>query len=71
MFKNFLLKKMLRKQGVPEDQIDMFINMIEKDPKLFEEIAKEVKSKIDSGMDQKLAGEEVMKKYESQIKALM
>ncbi len=71
MFKNFLLKKMLRTQGVPEAQIDMFIKMMEKDPKLFETIAKEVKSKMDSGVDQQTASMEVMKKYENDLKKLI
>ena len=71
MFKNFLLKKMLRTQGVPEAQIDMFINMMEKNPKLFEEIAKEIKAKMDSGVDQQSASMEVMKKYENDLKKLV
>ncbi len=71
MFKNFLLKKMLRMQGVPEAQIDMFIKMMEKDPKLFENIAKEVKEKMDKGMDQQSASMEVMKKYENELKKLI
>lgn len=71
MFKNFLLKKMLRMQGVPEAQIDMFIKMMEKDPKLFENIAKEVKEKMDKGMDQQSASMEVMKKYENDLKKLL
>jgi len=71
MFKNFLLKKMLRTQGVPEAQIDMFISMMEKNPKLFEEIAKEIKAKMDSGVDQQSASMEVMKKYENELKKLV
>jgi hypothetical protein len=71
MFKNFLLKKMLRTQGVPEAQVDMFISMMEKNPKLFEEIAKEIKAKMDSGVDQQSASMEVMKKYENELKKLV
>ncbi len=71
MFKNFLLKKMLRTQGVPEAQIDMFITMMERDPKLFETIAKEVKAKMDGGVDQQTASMEVMKKYETDLKKLV
>lgn len=71
MFKNFLLKKMLRMQGVPEAQVDMFIKMMEKNPALFETIAKEIKAKVDGGMDQNSAGLEVMKKYESELRKLI
>lgn len=70
MFKNLLLKKMLQKQGVPEAQIDMFINMMEKNPELFQTIAKEMQEKIKGGMDQMQAGMVVMKKYEEELKKL-
>lgn len=71
MFKNFLLKKMLRTQGVPESQIDMFISMMEKNPELFKTIAEEIKAKMDGGQDQQSASMEVMKKYESELKKLV
>jgi hypothetical protein len=70
MFQNFLLKKMLRTQGVPEAQIDMFIRMMEKNPDLFKAIAEEVQAKVKGGMDQKTASMEVMRKYESELRKL-
>ena len=70
MFQNFLLKKMLRTQGVPEAQIEMFIKMIEKNPDLFKKIAEEVQVKVKSGMSQTDAGMQVMKKYESELRKL-
>jgi len=71
MFKNYLLKKMLAKQGVPEEQIEMFIKMMERDPELFKKIAEEMQVKIKGGMDQMQAGQEVMKKYEEDLKKLI
>ncbi|HAS80882.1 MAG: hypothetical protein UR25_C0004G0021 [Candidatus Nomurabacteria bacterium GW2011_GWE1_32_28] len=71
MFKNFLLKKMLRTQGVPEAQIEMFISMMEKNPELFKKIAEEIQEKVKSGMDQNTAGMMVMKKYEDELKKLV
>ena len=71
MFKNFLLKKMLRTQGVPEAQIDMFIGMMEKNPELFKTIAQEIQEKVKAGIDQNTAGMMVMKKYESELKKLV
>jgi len=70
MFQNFLLKKMLRTQGVPEAQIEMFITMIEKNPELFKTIASEIQEKVKSGMDQTQAGMEVMKKHEEELKKI-
>lgn len=70
MFKDFLLRKMLRTQGVPEAQIDVFLRMLQKDPELFKTIAKETKEKMDQGMDQMSASMIVMKKYENELKNL-
>jgi hypothetical protein len=70
MFGNFLLKKMLRTQGVPEAQIEMFVTMIEKNPELFKTIATEIQEKVKGGMSQMDAGMEVMKKYEQELKKL-
>lgn len=71
MFKNFLIRKMLRTQGVPPEQIEMFIKMMEKDPKLFEKIAAEIQEKVKGGMDQMQAGMQVMQKYEKELKNLL
>lgn len=71
MFQNFLLRKMLRIQGVPEAQIEMFLKMMERDPELFKNIALETKQKMDAGMDQQKASIEVMKKYESELRKLV
>lgn len=71
MFQNFLLKKMLQTQGVPEAQIDMFIKMIEKNPELFKSIAEEIEAKVKGGMSQTDAGMQVMKKYEQELKKLV
>ena len=71
MFKNFLLKKMLRTQGVPEPQIDMFLGMMEKNPGLFKTIAEEIQIKTKNGIDQQTASMEVMKKYEDELKKLV
>ncbi len=71
MFKNFLLKKMLKAQGVPEEQIDMLINMMEKDPELFKKIAEEIGERIKKGEDKMLAGQAVMQKYQEDLKKLL
>ena len=71
MFKNFLIKKMLKRQGLPDAQIDMFVSMMEKNPKLFETIAKEIEQEVKAGKDQTVAGLQVMKKYETELKKLV
>lgn len=71
MFKNFLLKKMLKAQGVPDAQIDMLINMMEKDPELFKKIAEEIGERIKKGEDKMVAGQAVMQKYQEDLKKLI
>lgn len=70
MFQNFLLRKMLSSQGVPEAQIDMFIKMMEKNPELFKKIASEVQEKVKGGMGEREASVKVMEKYEAELKKL-
>ncbi len=71
MFKNFLLKKMLKAQGVPDGEIEMLINMMEKDPELFKKIAEEIGARIKAGEDKMVAGQAVMQKYQADIKKLL
>ena len=61
---------MLRTQGVPEAQIDVFIKMIEKNPELFKTIASEIQEKVKGGKDQMQASMEVMKMHEEELKKL-
>ena len=58
-------------KGVPEAQIDMFVGMMEKNPELFQTIAKEIEEKTKAGMSQEQASMLVMKKYEAERKKLV
>ena len=70
MFQNFLIRKMLRMQGVPPAQIEMFVAMIEKNPEFFKTIAAEIEEKVKGGMSQMDAGAAVMKKHEEELRKL-
>ncbi len=71
--KNLLLKKMLKNQlkGVPEDQQNKIIEVVEKNPKLFSDIAAEVKVKMDGGMDQQSATMQVMMSHQQELQDVM
>ena len=69
--KTFLLKQMMKKQGLPDEQVEMFVKMFEKNPDLFKNIAEEAQTKMKSGKDQMTAMKEVMAKYEKEVRALM
>lgn len=68
--KSFFLKKMLKSQGVPDNQIDMVLGMVEKNPELFKKISKEIEEKVKSGQDKMYASMQVMKKYQSELQKL-
>ena len=71
MIKDFLMRKMLKNQGVPEGQIDQLLNIVNKNPDLFKKIAEEVQIKVKAGKPQMEATMEVMKNYEAELKKLV
>jgi hypothetical protein len=72
--KNFAMKKMLASQmkNVPEDQKKMIMEMLEKDPVLFEKIAKEMQSELKANNNNQMAAAaKVLPKYQKEIMAIM
>jgi len=69
MLKQFLLKKMLKSQlkNMPQAEQDRLLSAFEKNPKLFENIAREVQEKMKQGKNQMLATMEVTKKYQKEL----
>lgn len=68
------MKKVLEKQmkDAPEDQKQMVMEMLDKDPKLFEKIAKEMQDELKSnGNNQMAAAQKVLPKYQKEIMAVM
>lgn len=73
MFKEFLIKKMIKAKvpGVTDEQIDQVIALVQKNPALFQQVAKEVEVKVKAGMAQEKAMQEVMQAHAEEIRALM
>ncbi len=72
--KQFALKKVLQSQmkNVPPEQQQMILEMIEKDPGLFEKIAKEIQAELKvNGNNQMAAATKVLPKYQKEIMAIM
>lgn len=68
------MKKVLEKQlkDAPDDQKQMIMEMMEKDPKLFEKIAKEMQEELKkNGNNQMSAAQKVLPKYQKEIMAVM
>jgi cell division septum initiation protein DivIVA len=71
--KSMLMKKMLKSQmkGVPEQEVDRILEIVEKNPELFQKIGLEIQEKVKGGKDQMAASMEVMQKYQNELKNLM
>lgn len=73
MFKNFLMKQMLKRQlkGVPEAEQERIIKVVSENPEIFQKIGDEVKAKVKSGMAESNATLVVMQKYKDELQKLM
>ena len=72
--KSFAAKKLIQSQmkNVPADQQEMILTMLEKDPALFEKIAKEMQAELKSnGNNQMQAAMKVLPKYQKEIMGAM
>lgn len=71
--KNFLMKQALKAQlkNLPEAQREQIMKIVEKNPKLFETIAKEIDTKTKAGMDKNLASVSVMRAHQKELVELM
>jgi hypothetical protein len=71
--KDFFLKQMLKSKmkGVPPEQQEMLLAMVEKNPELFKKIGDEVKQKQKEGKGEMEATMEVMRKYQGELQKLM
>jgi hypothetical protein len=70
---NFIFKSLIRKQfkGVPDDQIDMIISAIEKNPEFFKNLGEKIKIKMEAGVSQQDAAMQVMQEYGGELKNLI
>jgi hypothetical protein len=73
-FKEFFAKKILERQmkksGMPEANQKAFMSMYEKNPVLFEKIAKETDALIKQGKSQTEAAMAAARKYQSELSKL-
>lgn len=72
--KQFALKKVLDSQmkDAPPEQKKMILEMVEKDPALFEKIAKEMQAELKkNGNNQMAAAMKVLPKFQKEIMSVM
>lgn len=67
------MKKMLasKLKDVPQAEQDKMLDMIEKNPDLFQKIALEVQEEMKKGGDQMSATMSVVKRYEEELKKIV
>lgn len=72
MIKEFFIRQAVKygTKNLPKDQQEMLRVAVEKDPKLFEKIAKEIDALKKSGKPEMYASLDVMKKYQKELQAL-
>ena len=71
--KDFFLKNAAKfgTRNLPKDQQEMIMNIVEKNPGLFEKIAKETKALTDAGKPEMYATFEIMQKYQKDLQEIM
>ncbi len=71
--KDFMLRKMLeaKMKGVPKEEQEKILKLIENNPELFQKIATEMQEEISKGKDQMSAAMEVMTKYKDDIQKIV
>ncbi|PSO47614.1 MAG: hypothetical protein BRC24_00055 [Parcubacteria group bacterium SW_4_46_8] len=67
--KKFAIKKMLKRQmkDMPEAQRKQVMEMVDKNPELFEKMGKEIKEKVDNGMSEQMAAMRVAQEYQDEL----
>jgi transcription elongation factor GreA-like protein len=71
--RDFLMKKMMERQmqGVPKEEQEKMMKLVEDNPDLFQKIAVEVQEKMKQGKDQMAATQEVVMKYQDELKKVV
>jgi len=70
---NFFMRALLKKQmkGVPDADIDKFLNMVEKNPEFFKQVAEEAQVKIKAGMGQQEAVMAVLQSKQEELQKIV
>lgn len=75
MFKKFVLKKLLgsklKAAGVSDDQMDMILELVEKNPDFFKKIQNEVEAKKKQGVGEQAAMMTVMREHQAELQKIM
>lgn len=73
MIKKFLMKQAMKSQlkNIPEAEQDMILDMVERNPDFFENLAHELQEGLKSGKDQQTVAMEIMQKHKDSLAKLL
>lgn len=73
MIKKFLMKQAMKTQlkNVPAAEQDMILDLVEKNPDFFENMAAELQAGMKAGKDQQTVAMEIMQKHKDELAKLM
>lgn len=71
MFKNMIMKRMLKSQGATDEQAGVILELVEKNPELFQKIASEVEARVKNGEDKQQASMAVMAAHQEELKQVI
>ena len=73
MFKRFLMKQAMKSQlkNVPQAEQEKILDLVERNPEFFENLAKELQEGLKSGRDQQTVAMEIMAKHKDELSRLM
>jgi hypothetical protein len=73
MLKKFLMKQAMKSQlkGVPESEKEKILDLVERNPAFFENIAKELQEGMATGKDQQAVMMEIMAKHKEELGKLL
>lgn len=73
MIKQFLMKQAMKSQlkNIPQAEQEMILDMVERNPDFFENLAKELQEGLKEGKDQQTVAMEIMQKHKDELAKLL
>lgn len=62
---------MIKSQGATEEQAETILQLVEKNPQLFQKIATEIETRVKSGEDKQQAAMAVMMAHQEELKQVV
>ncbi len=73
MIKEFFIKQLIKRKlkGVPQEMQDRIAGALDKDPKFFEMLSKEIEAEVKQGKNETAAAMGAMRKHQQRLRELL